>query len=95
MKTVNRGYLKRMVERGELEVVHYYSFDDMYGAQRGVPAPMPVEIDPGDWQKRKEGTCYLRPDHFTGYGRAWENPNGTITLIIHSNLNYTFKRKAA
>lgn len=93
MKTVNRGYLKRMVERGELEVVGSYSFDDMYGASRG--GQMPVEIDPGDWQKRKEGTVYLRPDYFTSYGRAWENPNGTITLIVHSNLNYTFKRKAA
>lgn len=91
MITMNRGRLKRLVEQGRIEAVGSYHFDDQHGGSRSA-AVMPVAMDPDDWHDRKEGTVYLRPDHFTSKsGRAYDAGNGLIMLIVHSNLNYTLR----
>jgi hypothetical protein len=36
--------------------------------------------------------AYLHLFNFqSGSGRAWLNENGTVTLYVHSNCNYTFR----
>jgi hypothetical protein len=47
-------------------------------------------MKPADWRDRQEGVCYMTGHDFTSNsGCAWMNPNGTITLIVHGNTNYT------
>jgi len=94
MKTFRRDKLRRLVEQGKIETVATYHFDDMYGESRGHQS-MPCAIMPKDWHDRKEGICYMFDHDFTsGSGRAWLNPNGTVTLIVHSNSNYDLRIKA-
>lgn len=91
IKTVRRDALKRLAEAGRLVLADSYHFDDQHGESRGNE-PMPVAIKPADDKDRKSGTCYLfKHDFESSSGRAYENPNGTITLIVHSNSNYTFR----
>jgi hypothetical protein len=94
MKTIRRDKLLRLARNGKLVTVSSYSFDDMHGASRSKterPVAIIPEGNPDWWKERKEGVAYLHASDFTGSGRAWENPNGTITLIVHSNLNYDFR----
>jgi hypothetical protein len=98
IETFNRGQLKRLAAAGRLEIVESYNFDDMHGVSRtGSETIIPVMYPkPDDWRDRKEGTCYLSDWEFkTKSGCAWRNPNGTITLVIHSNHNLTFRVKQA
>jgi hypothetical protein len=93
MKTFRRDKLRRLVEAGKIETVSTYHFDDMYGESR-TRKPMPVAMKPADWHDRKEGVCYLTEHDFdSGSGRAWLNPNGTVTLYVHSNSNYELRIK--
>jgi len=72
--------------------VDAYHFDDMLGTDRGIEREMPVAMKPADWHDRKEGICYVMPFDFQSKsGSAWKNPNGTFTLVVHSNCNYTFR----
>lgn len=95
MQTFNRGKLRRLVQAGKVTMVSGYHFDDMYGESRShkeLPVAIVPEHEPGDWRWRKEGVCYLFPSDFTAKsGCCWLNPNGTVTLIVHSNSNYTFR----
>jgi hypothetical protein len=96
-QTFNRGKLKRLAAAGLLEMVGSYSFDDMVGEERtGSEKIIPVVYPrPLDWKDRHEGTVYLDDHDFSSAsGLCWKNPNGTIHLKIHSNLNYTFRIKA-
>jgi hypothetical protein len=95
-KTFNRGKLRRLVEAGKVTLAGSYHFDDMYGESRdsgqGLPVAIVPEHEPGEWRWRKEGICYLFPSDFTTKsGCCWLNDNGTVTLIVHSNSNYTFR----
>jgi hypothetical protein len=94
MKTVRRDKLRRLAERGKLVLVSAYSFDDLHGASRDRNVEIPVKMRPANPAEcvYDGKTCYIRPDEFEGNcGRAWENPNGTITLYVHSNSNYEFR----
>ncbi len=89
---MNRGTLKKLAKEGRLEMVAGYHFDDMYGETRTCTR-MPVRYSPETetWRDRKDGIVNLREfDFATKSGGCWENPNGTITLYVHSNCNYTF-----
>lgn len=90
MKTFRRDKLRRLCEKGKLELAGSYHFDDMYGASR-TSDPMPVAMIPENRADCREGTCYLYASDFETSGRAWENENGTVTLIVHSNCNYSFR----
>ena len=94
MKTFRRDRLLRLARAGKLRLVGSYHFDDMYGVSQAVEEEMAVKVQPADpdwWKTRERGVCYVRPDEFDGHGRAWLNENGTVTLIVHSNSNYTFR----
>jgi len=90
MAAYRRDKLLRLLAAGKLVVTDSYHFDDMYGASR-LDKEMPAAVSPANWQDRKEGVCYILDCSFTGHGRAYLNPNGTVTLYVHSNLNYTFR----
>lgn len=89
-KTINRAYLKRLAERGELELISSYHFDDQFGSRQSKEV-LPVRYSDTDY---KEGFCTLSASDFrTGSGGAYENPDGTIHLRVHSNCFYDFRRK--
>jgi len=94
MKTVNRGWLRRMVKAGRIVAVSACHFDDLHGEDRGLPQEMPVKLwaDYPDWHDRQEGTIYLHDGDFKSKsGCCYQNANGTITLIVHSNSNYDLR----
>ena len=96
INTVIRGMLKNRARDGRLMARCDYRLTDDYrydaATDFGKTEFMPVELDEGQsWRDRKEGVMYLRPDYFKGHGRAWKNSDGTICLIVHSNLSYTLK----
>lgn len=93
-KTFNRGKLFRLAQAGKLLMVGSYRFDDMMGESRQQGTDKPVAVDPGNWQDRKEGIVYVRQDEFRSHGSAWLNEDGTVTLYVHSNSNYTFRIQA-
>lgn len=92
-KTVRRDWLKRQVKAGKVTVVDSYSFCDMLGTSRcksEIPAALSEDFP--TFSVRKQGVCYMLDCDFdSSCGRAWRNDNGTVTLYVHSNLNYTFK----
>lgn len=93
--TIRRDLVRRMIEAGELVMIDSYHFDDSTGSERGIDKPLPVAIAPADWHDRKEGVAYVHASDFdSGSGRASQGSNGDITLYVHSNCNYTFRRVA-
>jgi hypothetical protein len=92
-KTFRRDRLRKLVEQDRIELIDSYSFDDMTGAFYAKRV-MPVAIGDPDWRTRKSGVCYLYPHDFTAKsGACWQNDNGTVTLVVHSNSNYTLRIK--
>jgi hypothetical protein len=92
-KTFRRDRLRRLVEAGKVTLVGSYHFDDMMGESR-ADKEMPVAMKwiGGDWRKRKQGVCYMTAwDFQTQSGACWQNDDGTVTLIVHGNSNYTFR----
>lgn len=90
-KTINRGYLKRLIERGEIEMISSYHFDDQMGESRSKE-PLPVRI--GSYGDMKQGYCNLyKSDLSSSCGGAYQNPDGTIHLHVHSNCFYDFRHK--
>lgn len=89
IKTFRRDKLRRLIEQGKCLLVGSYSFDDMHGESRS-DKEMPVAILPADRQ-RQPGVCYIGAWELEGHGRAWLNPDGTVTLYVHSNSDYTLR----
>jgi len=96
MKTIRRDVLLRKAKAGKLVRVESYQFDDMYGESRTEAGKdgaveIPVRICDGA-RDCKEGYCNLTEFEFgTKSGAAWRNENGTITMVVHSNMSYTFR----
>jgi hypothetical protein len=94
MKTINRGWLRRMVAADRIVAVDAYHFDDMTGESRGLPGVLPVKLwaDFPDWHDRKEGTIYLHDHDFKSKsGMAYDGGNGVIHLSVHSNCSYELR----
>lgn len=89
-KTVNRAYLRRLIERGRIEMVGSYHFDDMAGESRFKDEPLPVFI--GEYGQSKDGYCMLFASDLTSSGgSARLGDNGNIHLRVHSNCSYDFR----
>lgn len=87
MKKINRGLLRRMIERGEMEIMHRANFDSM--------------VDGSEWVKaenRKWITAMLTRqidfDLRSKSGCAYVNDDGTITLSCAGDVNDFRKRVA-
>lgn len=91
-KTINRAYLKRLAQRGELEMISSYHFDDQDGAEQSKTVkPVRYSNGYGDF---KEGFCNLSDCDFeTSTGGAYQNEDGTIHLRVHGNCNFDLRRK--
>lgn len=90
MKTVRRDKLKRLAAAGRLVLVGSYRFDDLTG-ESSNDKELPVRLAAGqdDWQS---GFCNLSERDFASRsGSAWENPNGSVTLWVHSNRSLDFR----
>lgn len=86
MATYRRDKLFRLAQAGRLMMIR--TARDL---QPGEAAELPVRVGAvGDW---RDGWCNVRADHFEGKsGRAYHGrADGTITLIVHSNLSYDFR----
>ena len=93
MKKVNRGVLRKLVDRNEIVMVSSYHFDDCLGEDRTANRQLPVRMMPEDRHNCQPGICYLFASDFKSKsGCAYESDNGSITLIVHSNCSYTLKR---
>ena len=98
-KTINRGWLKKQVEKGNIIVkcnYHYtddYKFDNEnnFGETGWAEAYLNEE-----WGHFEEGKMKFKSwDFKTKSGAAWQDEKGIITLMVHSNLSYDMKLKEA
>lgn len=72
-------------------MISSYHFDDQMGELRSKQS-LPVRI--GSYGDMKEGYCNLYESDFSSScGSAYQNPDGTIHLHVHSNCLYDFRRK--
>lgn len=93
-KTFRRDVLRRLVEAGKVEVVGSRHFDEMSGEQQATTTRR-CAMAPNTWLARTSEVFYLHPTDFTSSsGSCWKNPDGTITLYVHSNSSYDFRRIA-
>jgi len=105
MQTVNRGWIKRMIEHGKVEarclfrLTDDYSFDnaDGFGKTDWMPARISApQFDPetnrcinSDFA---EGAANFHAGDFkTKSGGSYRNDDGTITLRIHGNEVYALR----
>lgn len=88
-KTYRRDYLRKRIEKGEVEGRLAYSYSEHSGVQKGEEW-MPVEF--GD--HRKPGVIvFTEHDLGTSTGRAYwdDREEGLLTLVVHSNLFYDLR----
>ena len=95
MKIVNRGWLKRQVEAGMVEAKCNYLLTDDYAGDKANNFAktdwMPARI------RRNYNDFVLGQINLWGHdfkckpGGAWREDDGTITLIVHSNLSYSLR----
>jgi hypothetical protein len=83
-RTVNRGWLRRMVAAGNVLARTSYSFDEMTGEKIGDEW-IPARISTG-YDDFKPGMYNLSDWYFKSHGHAWRNDDGVIELYVHSNL---------
>lgn len=89
--TVNRLWLRKQIEAGNLEA-QSYSYDDQYGASRQEWAP--AYLSPDLHEPHKQGMIRVwTHDLESRAGKAYHDREGTITLYVHSNHHITFRPK--
>lgn len=86
MKTINRGWLRKQIEKGNMEIKCLYYMTDDYkiDADRNFGKT--------EWVDAKEFNLTER-DFKTKSGCAWQNEEGIISLVIHSNRAYDIRIK--
>jgi hypothetical protein len=95
MDTVRRDWLKKQIAAGKMEAKLDYSIEhDGSGAYDKFGGPwIPARLSSG-YGDFVEGQMNFRSHDFTSKsGMAYRGPNGTISLIVHSNLAYTLRPK--
>jgi hypothetical protein len=109
LKGMRRDVLRRMIERNEMVLVESYHFDDGYGAERGEHAADPRAVRVWRYEVRENPvtgreevasppydgkTVFIREGEFRGSGSCWEEADGRVVLVVHSNSNYTLMRRS-
>ena len=86
MKTINRGWLKRKIQKGlvQARVDGYYTDDYSWdsAANFGRTGWLPARIRPEGENQLPDGFIYFNPSDFRGYGHAWRDANGNIALTF-------------
>lgn len=99
MKTINRGWLKRQIEKGNIEArcaFHFtddYAFDNATGFGKTdwmLSRVRYPQFDPESHRcinddRKPDMINFDESDFRTKSGSAYRNDDGTITLRIHSN----------
>lgn len=94
-KTVNRGWLRKQVEKGNMEVkCCYHMTDDYrydYDNNCGKTGWFQACLDDGKGQT--VGELFKLPERYfkSVSGCAYES-NGVISLIVHSNLAFELRK---
>ena len=105
--TVNRGWLKRQVEKGLMEARCLYSYDyqrdtDTTGGDEWLPArisaPTWKNVTGGIWMMQnrdiRDGFINFDASDFSlKGGSAWMDEHGFIHLFIHSNSSFLLRRR--
>lgn len=82
MRTVRRDWLRRQIEAGKFLGRWDTRFDAMTDGTESNPDKTFHEV--GIRKFREEviwnGTVWINDTHFSGYGGAYMNPDGTVTL---------------
>jgi hypothetical protein len=99
-KTVRRDKLKRDIQKGLYVCKCNYRYTDDYRYDNATDfgASDYKEINIMDENNRKHDYDKMnlwKDDFSSQVGTAWENEDGTVTLIVHSNLSFNLKRKGA
>jgi hypothetical protein len=92
--TVNRGYLRKLIEAGQVEARLWYRYDDQEGTTLIKDEWFPACISTGTnvpGHQDPEGHIALPADSFRDYGRCYINDDGRIIFRIHSNLMYELR----
>ena len=86
-KTINRGWLKRQIEKGNIEGKCCYSMTDDYAWD--------AANNHGKTENWVDARDFKLDDRSfkTKSGCAYQDENGTISLIIHSNRAYDLRLK--
>ena len=97
-KTVRRDWLKRQVEKGNVEVKCNYSYTDDYAgdaaANFGKTTWMPAEIVE-EMRNRTPGHIAFFAENFRGRGgMAYWYDETTIRFMIHRAKSFSFRLKA-
>lgn len=88
-KTFRRDKLLRLARAGKLVAVESYHYDDMTGESR-LKSEKPVHVMEDN--EFKDGFFHVHESDFrSSSGSCWLSPNGTVTLHVHSNCNYTLR----
>lgn len=110
MKTVRRDWIMRQIDKGNIEAKCTYNYtDDFYAWEdrnRNIFSTdwLPVRISRPKFDSsyrysdvdRIDGHINFMPHELKSRsGSAWWNEDGTITLLVHSNLCYTLRIKQA
>lgn len=87
--TVNRGWLKRRILAGEVEARRNYRYTDDYAYDAAVDFGktdwIPAHVVGPDESQYRDGLAdhmNFADSDFRGYGHAWWNADGTITLYF-------------
>jgi len=91
--TVNRGWLKKQVQAGKMEIKCQYHYTDDYAHDAAVGYGKTDWMDATDYFN--DG-CGINWYFGTQSGGAWwsDDAKTEITLLIHSNLSYRLRMKA-
>jgi hypothetical protein len=92
MKVVRRETLLKLGKQDKLILVNnFVSTDDECIRMRNVSIPVRVGAVP-DTDEETNGFWYVPESDFkTKAGRAWENMDGTITMIVQKEKSMTFR----
>jgi hypothetical protein len=92
--TVRRDVLRRMIEAGKMEAKVNYRYSDDYAFDNatnfGKTEWLPATVS--DQRKYFNGIAFAASD-FRGYGSAWKEKDGSITLYF-GYLSYSIREKA-
>jgi hypothetical protein len=93
MKVVRRESLLKLGKDEKLTLINNYSMSEEDNESiRMRNVSIPVIIGTVDIEDKKEGFWYVPEQDFKSKnGRAWENIDGTITMVVHKEKSMTFR----
>jgi len=100
-KTINRGWLKKQIVKGNIEakcnhrLTDDYAFDNAtdFGTTEWAPCKFVENKHQGDNRYEQDATLIDTFDLTTKSGCAYQTDNGEIKLIVYSGYSFTLRSK--